>query len=135
MIQDSCQCGEVRYEADGDISDLSRCHCSMCRTLHGAAYATFARVARDGFRWSAGEDSLKTYASSDAIDRLFRGNCGSQLLADFKPGPDVLYLTMGTVDGNPDYPPDYHRIAGSNAPWPEITDGKPQFDAWPDEGV
>jgi hypothetical protein len=45
MIKGSCQCGKVHYEADGGISDLSRCHCSMCRKLHGAAYATLAGVA------------------------------------------------------------------------------------------
>ncbi len=132
MIKGGCQCGKVSYEADGAISDLSHCHCSMCRKLHGAAFATFAAVARDTFRWSAGEDVLKTFASSDMIDREFCSNCGSQVVVFFKPEPDLVYLTMGTVDGNPDCPPDYHQFTGSKAPWHEITDEKPQHDTWPD---
>ncbi len=133
MFKGSCQCGKVSYEADAAISDLSHCHCSMCRKLHGAAFATFAAVARDGFRWSAGEDTLRTYASSEKIDRLFCKVCGSQLAVNFTPEPDVVYLTMGTVDGNPDCPPDYHQFAASKAFWHEISDGKPQHDAWPDD--
>ena len=133
MIKGGCQCGNVAYEADGAISDLSHCHCSMCRKLHGAAFATFAGVARDGFRWSAGEDTLGTYASSEKTDRMFCQVCGSQLAVFFTPEPDVVYLTMGTVDGNPDCPPDYHQFAASKASWHEITDGKPQNDAWPDD--
>ncbi len=131
MITGGCQCGKVSYEADSAISDLSHCHCSMCRKLHGAAFATFAGVARDTFRWSAGEDDLGTYVSSDKIDRMFCKDCGSQLAVFFTPEPDTVYLTMGTVDGNPDCPPAYHQFAASKAPWHEITDGKAQHDAWP----
>ena len=105
----------------------------MCRKLHGAAFATFAGVRRDGFRWSAGEGTLSCYPSSEKTDRFFCGNCGSQLMVSFKPEPDLVYLTMGTVDGNPDCPPDYHQFAGSKAPWHEITDGRPEHDAWPDD--
>ena len=133
MINGGCQCGKVQYEADSAISDLCHCHCLMCRKLHGAAFGTFAGVKRDSFRWTAGEDDVKTYPSSETSDRLFCGNCGAQLLVDYKPEPEVLYLTMGTVDGNPECPPDYHQFAGSKAPWHEITDGKPQHDTWPDD--
>ena len=132
MIKGSCQCGKVNYEADSAISDLSHCHCSMCRKLHGAAFATFAGVARDGFRWSEGDNVLRTYASSEKIDRVFCSNCGSQLVVFYKPEPDLMYLTMGTVDGDPDCPPAYHQFAASKAPWHEITDGKPQHDTWPE---
>lgn len=125
MISGGCQCGKVQYEADSAISDLSHCHCLMCRKLHAAAFATFAGVKRDSFRWTAGEDDVKTYPSSETSDRLFCGNCGAQLLVDYKPEPDALYLTMGTVDGNQECPPAYHQFAASKAPWHEITDGQP----------
>lgn len=133
MIQGGCQCGKVRYEADSAISDLSHCHCSMCRRLHGAAFATFAGVARDTFRWSKGEDVLRTYASSNKIDRVFCSLCGSQLVVFYTPEPEIAYLTMGTVDGNPDCPLPYHQFVASKAPWHEITDGRPQHDTWPDD--
>jgi len=107
----------------------------MCRKLHGAAFVTFAGVERASFRWSAGEDGLRTYASSENIDRVSCRNCGSQLVVFYKPEPDVVYLTMGTVDGNPDCPPAYHQFVGSKAPWHEITDGQPQHDTWPEKSA
>ena len=72
MITGRCECGRIRYEAGGDIEDFSHCHCSQCRRLHGAAYATFATVSRDKFRYVSGETAvLKVYASSAANDQNF----------------------------------------------------------------
>ena len=51
MINGHCECGRVRFEVDGEIEDYSHCHCSQCRRMHGAAFATFAGVARSGFRY------------------------------------------------------------------------------------
>jgi hypothetical protein len=43
----------------------------------------------------------------------------------------MLYITMGTVDGDVECPPGYHQFAGSKAPWYEITDDLPRYDEWP----
>ena len=42
MLSGHCECGRIRYQVDTGIKDFSHCHCSQCRRLHGAAYATFA---------------------------------------------------------------------------------------------
>lgn len=131
MIEGQCECGRVQYEVDGEITDFSHCHCSQCRRLHGAAFASFAAIPRDRFRYAAGAHDVQTYASSETIDRVFCGVCGSNILADYKPEPDVLYITMGTIGGNPACPPAYHQFVGSKAPWYDIGDGLPQHDAWP----
>jgi hypothetical protein len=55
MITGHCECGSVRFEVAGDIEDFSHCHCSQCRRLHGAAYATFAGVVRRHFHYLSGE--------------------------------------------------------------------------------
>ena len=41
---------------------------------------------------------------------------------------DVLYLSMGAVNGNPSLPEAYHIFVGSKAPWHEITDDSMQYD-------
>jgi hypothetical protein len=133
MIKGKCECGRVRYEVDSEIEDYSHCHCSQCRRLHGAAFASFGGVRRDGFRYLSGEPELKIYASSNDIDRVFCGNCGSNIMADFKPEPEMLYITMGTLDGDPPCPPAYHQFVGSKAPWYEIGDALPQNEEWPDD--
>ena len=128
MINGRCECGRIRYEVDSEITEFSHCHCSQCRRLHGAAYVTFAAVARDNFRYVSGDDDLTVFASSNDIDRIFCTECGSNILADAKSEPDVLYLCMGTVDGNPPRPPGFHSFVGSRAAWHEITDDLPQYD-------
>jgi len=135
MITGHCECGRIRYEVDAEISDFSHCHCSQCRRSHGAAYATFADLARDKFRYVSGESDMKVYASSQTIDRSFCGNCGSNIYGYAKSDPDVLYICMGTVDGNPPHPPGYHIFVGSKADWHEIADDLPQFDAYPPDQV
>jgi hypothetical protein len=120
MINGRCECGRIRYEVDADITDLSHCHCSQCRRLHGAAYATFGGISRNKFRYVSGES-----------DRFFCAVCGSNILVGYKPEPETLYLCMGTVDGHPPSPPAYHQFVGSKAAWHEITDDLEQHDAWP----
>jgi len=90
MIKGRCECGAVSYEVDGEITDFSHCHCSQCRRLHGAAFASFGGVSRDKFQYLSGQSVLRIYASSDTTDRVSCGVCSSQILVDYKPEPDVL---------------------------------------------
>ena len=128
MINGHCECGRIRYEVDGAITDFSHCHCSQCRRLHGAAYATIAGVARNEFRYLCGDSASTTYASSGHNDRVFCSKCGSNILVDHKPYADYLCLCMGTVDDNPPCPPGYHQFVGSKAPWHEIADNLEQYE-------
>ena len=36
MIRGSCLCDAFQFEIDGRVSDLHRCHCSICRKATGA---------------------------------------------------------------------------------------------------
>ena len=126
MLKGHCECGRVEFEVDGSIFDFSHCHCSQCRRLHGAAYATFAGVHRGEFRYTSGAESVSTYASSARNDRVFCAICGSMILCDPKDEPEYLYLSMSALEGDPVRPPAYHAYVGSKAPWHEITDGAPQ---------
>ena len=128
MLNGHCECKRVMYEVDGEISDFSHCHCSQCRRLHGAAYATFAGVDVDKFRYLSGEEDLKTYASSSDHVRVFCGNCGSNILVSVDGYPDFLYLSMSAIEGNPPLPKAYHIFVGSKAPWHEISDNLVQYD-------
>lgn len=75
----SCLCEAVTFRFNGPPSEVLHCHCRMCRKMHGAAYATFARVAHDDFRFIAGKEHVVTYRSSEQACRTFCGVCGSSL--------------------------------------------------------
>ena len=127
MISGRCECGSVTYEAGGNVSDFSHCHCSQCRRLHGAPYVSFAGVDEDKFKWTSGEEHVKIYASSQKNDRYFCDICGSHMQVRSHLEPGVIYLTLGTTDGDPDLPAGYHQFADSKAPWVEILDGLPTY--------
>jgi len=133
VITGHCECGSVKYQIDGEISDFSHCHCSQCRRLHGAAYASFAGVSRKDFSYLSGQSQLASYASSDTHDRVFCSRCGSSILVALDTEPDEYYVAMGTVNGNPKLPTGYHIFVGSKAPWHSINDGLEQHVEFPEE--
>ena len=135
MLTGRCECARVKYQVDGEIHDFSHCHCSQCRRLHGAAFATFAGVARGDFHYICGESELSSYASSDSHSRVFCGNCGSNILVALTSEPDDLYLAMGTMDGNPVRPPEYHIFVGSKAPWHSIEGDAPGYKTFPEDEI
>jgi hypothetical protein len=133
MIHGHCECGRVQYEVAGDINDFSHCHCSQCRRLHGAAFATFAAVATDKFRYISGQSDTRSYASSESSERVFCGNCGSNILVALDQEPESLYLSMSAIDGDPPRPRGYHIYVGSKAAWYEITDDLAQYEREPSD--
>ena len=135
MITGRCECAKVQYQVDGEITDFSHCHCSICRRFGGAAFVSWGGVARDAFSYVSGEDHVRAYSFSERADCIFCTTCGSTILVDFKPEADMLYITMGTVDGDVDCPIGYHQFVGSKAPWYEISDDLPQYDEWPDSSI
>ena len=64
MIDGSCLCGSIRYQAERPAGPMAHCHCQMCRKAHGSAFSTVLPVDKDGFRWTAGEDLLAQFGSS-----------------------------------------------------------------------
>ncbi|CAI8272710.1 MAG: Glutathione-dependent formaldehyde-activating enzyme [Porticoccaceae bacterium UBA1117] len=133
MITGRCECQRITFQVDGEINDYSHCHCSQCRRLHGAAFASYAGVDLTSLKYLSGQSELSSYASSDNHRRLFCKNCGSNILVALTEEPDALYLAMGVIDGNPKLPPAYHIFMGSKAPWYEWDNRGEQYDTFPEE--
>ena len=133
MITGHCECGSVRYQIDGEINDFSHCHCSQCRRLHGAAFVSFAGVARKDFSYLSGQSDLATYASSDTHDRVFCKVCGSNIMVALDSEPDDFYVAMGTMNGDLKLPPGYHIFVGSKPTWNAIHDALPQYETFPED--
>ena len=125
MLSGECLCGAIRYEIDGRISPIWFCHCSKCRRSTGTAFqaAAFCRTTR--FRWVRGEESISEYRSPSGYRPRFCGQCGSPVP---QPGPDYVWLPMGTLDGDPESRPARHIFTAFKAEWFEITDDLPQYE-------
>jgi hypothetical protein len=128
-ITGSCLCGTVSYEITGSFKAAGHCHCSMCRKSHGAAFATWAHVNPDQFRWTSGVEFIARYESSPAKERCFCRKCGSPLV--LSDSGQITEVVLGSVDGDPGVRPGEHIFVGSKAPWYEIVDALPQYQEWP----
>jgi hypothetical protein len=130
MIRGSCLCGGVKFEIDSAVSDMTDCHCSMCRKAHGASFVTWVSSNRDDFRWVQGEDLITRYASSAAFERLFCRVCGSNLPLYYAK-LDELAVPAGILDDDPGVRLEAHIFVGSKAPWVEISGDVECFDEYP----
>ena len=128
MIQGSCLCGAVRYEA-GTPSLSVNCHCSRCRKWSGAAFASITRVRLETLRVT-GESSLGRFESSPNVVRCFCTTCGSSLFT-MRPDLGRVHVRLGTVDGDPGVRPSMHIFLGSKACWFEVTDALARHDEAP----
>ena len=135
MVTGGCLCGAVRYHISCTLQFARNCHCAMCRKATGAAFATWAYVEWQNFRWIQGESQLKRYPSSPTVTRTFCKVCGSPLQFVAEGGTQAAFgLALGTVDGDPGCKPMRHVMVGSKASWFDIADLLPQSEgAAPDQ--
>lgn len=127
VLSGPCLCGSVVYEIRGGVGNLSYCHCNMCHKAHGAAFATYAPVGWDAFKFVSGEDKVRRYSSSHDVERTFCSDCGSnlQFTRDDRAG---FGLAVGTMDSDPTRRPTAQINTAYNAPWWDLQETPPCFD-------
>jgi len=107
---------------------MYHCHCSACRRSTGASFATAGIARLSDFSVIAGEDLVANYESSKGVRRHFCSRCGSPLYSVAERAPQTLWLSCGTLDGDPQIRPSFHRNIKDRAPWVEIADDLEKFD-------
>lgn len=129
MIEGGCLCGGVRYSYDGEIDQVSLCHCSQCRKAQGSAFAAVCPVDAARLRLLRGAELLREYRATPGKARVFCSRCGSPIYSARDNRPDVKRLRLGTVDTPFRCATVFHIHAGSKAAWLDITDAHPQYAA------
>jgi len=128
VIRGSCLCGTIRFEIDKVLA-LTHCHCTNCRKLSGAAFATYAHVKTKYFRFVSGEDAVALYESSPGSFRKRCKVCGCNA-PGIAPYLETVSIPAGLLDDDPGVRPSMHIFASSCAPWWTIADGLPQHAKW-----
>ncbi len=129
MTKGSCLCGGVSWAISSGLEHMSYCHCSMCRKSHGTAVGCYAVCDVESFRWLSGEGVILQYESSPGFFRPFCGVCGSVVAGGSEGG--LMAFPVGTLEGDFKERPLAHIFAADRAPWHEIHDELPRFDAYP----
>ncbi len=127
MIVGACLCNGIRYEYDGEIREISLCHCSMCRKAQGSAFAAVSPLDAARFRIVAGRELLKEFRAVPYKARVFCSNCGSPIYSARDDLPGIVRLRLGTVETAFRCDNTYHIFVDSKAEWETIEDDLPRF--------
>ena len=125
----SCLCGEVRFVVNGDPIAARHCHCMRCRRARSALHASNYVVSNDAFRYTSGEDAVRSYRLPEAkfFAQCFCSRCGSAA-PRVDPERGIVVIPMGAFDDDPSHAPQEHIFVGSKASWFEIPGGLPQYE-------
>lgn len=122
MPTGSCNCGEVSFEIDRDLTDVFVCHCSICRQATGGNGIAVVVVENEHFRWLGGEALINTWRKPGHDWQIwFCGQCGS-------PVPGVndearMFIPAGTLtEGQGELRVAHHIWVDSKADWDVIGD-------------
>lgn len=126
-----CECSLITFIITDNIKSLSHCHCSQCRKLHGAAFATFVRVDSQKFEILSGGTSIKKYKSSQDLDRYFCSTCGSSIMCKSAHDETRIWLSLGLLDGVFDLPDEEHMFFSSRPVWDDHCYSGDKWDGFP----
>lgn len=136
-LKGGCLCGGVTFRIvgelpteDGDLPVPSYCHCTDCQRLTGGAFFVSCMVPLSQFTLTSGDGCLERYESRPGVFRSFCKRCGSSLFYENREEPGQLHVALGTIDGFTTKPRS-HIFVRSKAPWYDIDDDLPRFEAYP----
>jgi len=74
----SCHCGDVAFQAEGEIKSLLECNCSICSRKGSLLWF----IPRDQFQLKTPEEKLGSYAfNKHAVHHKFCKHCGIHAFA------------------------------------------------------
>ncbi len=91
-----CQCGAVRFEAEGAPKFVANCHCRSCRKATGAAFSTWVGFMDEQVRWTNNPPSF--HASSPGVRRGFCCHCGAPLTYAGEKWAGETHFLIGAFD-------------------------------------
>lgn len=126
-----CLCGGIRYAVRGGLGPAVNCHCRFCRRAHGGPFVTVAMVSTPQLSFREGADLVREVHTAGVGTRAFCSRCGTRLFNRPESAPRITMLVVGTLDDESDIVPSMHVNLESKAPWYEIRDELPRFQALP----
>jgi hypothetical protein len=127
-----CHCGEIRFEFIGEPTDVSCCHCSICRRVSGSAFGVYVEIPETSLTVTSGAKNLSRYEPTENLRKEFCRICGVQLFTRHRKYAGNVYINLAVLDENRGLQPEYHQFVKSKAKWHEISDTLPQFAESPD---
>ena len=127
-----CYCGELRYEAEGDLVFKGQCHCRECQYISGGMPNVIIGFPVSGFSYTKGQP--KVFARDDIegpARREFCGHCGTHILTRPASVSDMVIVKVGTLDDPSLFDkPDFAIQVADKQSFHSLPEGVPAFDRW-----
>ena len=120
MLSGSCNCGAVKFCANGPLRPIVACHCAQCRKQTGHFMAASAALTQN-FELTETR-GLKWYQSGKQTRRGFCAECGSTLFFE-REGSDRISFAVGTIDGPTGLQMPVHIYAAEKGDYYELPAG------------
>lgn len=130
MPSGGCQCGAVRYRAEGDPLHNALCHCADCRASSGAPMVGWIAYKEGQVTVLSGD--LTTYEGKTGSLRQFCPKCGTGLFfrnEDVLPG--IVDVQSATLDNPEEAPPQAQIQCAERISWMQDLSGLPEFERFP----
>lgn len=115
-----CNCKAIRYTVSGSIESPWICHCEPCVRYHGHAGA-YTKCDQEQF--SLDEDQgLAWWRHPNGERRGFCRICGSSLFSVEASRPEIMFITVGTLDDTGDHTVTKHMCFNEKPSYYEIND-------------
>ena len=119
-----CNCGQVRYELQGEPLRAGLCHCETCRKFTGVAFSHYAVWPGDAVAITGELACWEVRAGGDRFCRT----CGSSLFTWTDSG-DEIEVKLGTLDGPPHgREPEYELWTIRRVRWRGARNGAPGWE-------
>ena len=120
MVQGSCLCGAVTFNAGGEVRPPVACHCTQCRKTTGHFWAACSAASDD----IAVTGDVTWFRSSDTAERGFCATCGSTLFWRLD-GEGRTSFSAGAIDGPTGMTTHKHIFTADKGDYYDIADNAP----------
>jgi hypothetical protein len=128
-VSASCLCGAIQFEIDGRISDIHRCHCSVCRKATGAGAIAIVATSTKSMKWIQGQDEMREFKRPSGWTAAFCPTCGTPAPRQHENGK-IWTIPAGLLDDDPGSTVAEHIFVGSIASWDHVPEGDVTHDEW-----
>ncbi len=96
-MRGKCLCGDVEFEVLAESLGVYQCHCSLCRKQGGSASNSATIVAKNEFRWIAGEEKIGRWRKATGFRSDFCSSCGSPV-PNTLDDSDFVWIPVGLIE-------------------------------------
>lgn len=132
ILTGNCLCGQVSFEAEGDIAMQGNCHCTDCQQVSGSTFATLVFMKDEDVTISGTTKSFEHKVDSgNSLRKNFCPECGSQMFTYNLGRPGMTGMRAGQINEKDEIKPQFNVYVSSKVPCTMLDESIPAFDKMP----